>query len=92
MLIADTTSLDEAFQEEMLSFKCAMNGLTTFAWKVVMPSRETSMSAVLSRFSASSNNSSTQFAAGKTVSSSASRVESTKPGMMDKSRCSDWNV
>ena len=66
-----------------------MNGLATFAWKVVKSSRETSMSAVFSRFSASSNNLSTQFAAGKAVSS---RVESTKLGMMDKSRCSVWSV
>ena len=68
MLIVDKTSLDEANQEEMLFFKCAMNGLATFAWKVVMSSREVLISAFFSRFSASSNNSSTQFAAGKTVS------------------------
>ena len=45
-----------------------------------------------SRFLASSNNWGTQFAAGKTLSSSAQRVESTKLGMSNTSRCSVWSV
>ena len=88
MLIADTTSLEDANRLEILSFKWTINGSTMFFWKVVMSSGEISIPAVFSRCSASSNNSSTQFAAGKTVSSSAQRVESTKLGMSNKSRCS----
>ena len=57
-----------------------------------MSSREISIPAVFSRFLASSNNSSTQFAAGKTVLSSAQRVESNKLGMSNKLRCSVWSV
>ena len=91
MLIADTTSLEDTNRLEILSFKW-INGSTTFFWKVVMSSGEISILAVFSRFSASSNNSSAQFAAGKTVSSSAQRVESTKLGMSNKSRCSFWSV
>ena len=92
MLIVDTTSLEDANWLEILSFKWTINGSTRFFWKVVMSSREISIPAVFSRFSASSNNSTTQFAAGKTVSSSAQRVESTKVCASNKSRCSVWNV
>ena len=84
MLIADTTSLEDANRLEILSFKWTINGSTTFFWKVVMSSGEISIPAVFYTCSASSNNSSTQFAAGKTVSSSAQRVESTKLGMSNK--------
>ena len=50
MLIADTTSLEDANRLEILSFKWTINGSTTFFWKVVMSSGEISIPAVFSRF------------------------------------------
>ena len=92
MLIADTTSLEDTNRLERLSLKWTINGSTTFFWKMLMFSGEISIPAVFSRFSASSNNSSTQFAAGNTVSSSAQRVKLTKLGISSKLRCSVWSV
>ena len=92
MLIADTISLEDANRLDILSFKWTINYPTIFFWKVVMCSREISIPAVFSKFSASSNNLSTQFAAGKTVSSSAQMVESSKLGMSNKLRCSVCSV
>ena len=53
---------------------------------------EISIPAVFSRFSASSNNSNTQFEVCKTESSSAQIGESTKLGMSNKLRCSVWGI
>ena len=61
------TSLEDANLLEILSLKWTINGSSTFFWKVVMSSGKISIIAVFYRFSASSNNLSTLFTAGKTV-------------------------
>ena len=88
LLIAETTSLEEAKRLEMFPFRWATHGLSDWSCNIVISAIVTLIPATFCRSSQLSSSSSTQLADGKIVSSSVLRVVSTRLGIMDKSRCS----